>query len=427
MSVRTESQEATAPKANGRLPLAVYLLAFSLFAMGSAEFLLAGVLPDIADDLDISLSSAGALISAFAIGVVIGGPPLAVLTLRWPRRTTLVISQAVFAAGVAVGLLTDDFTVLLVTRFLIGLAYAGFWAVAAVTAISLVTPDRTARASGVVVSGLSIAMVAGGPAGAFLSHFTGWQGGFWAVVALTVLSAIATIVAVPATKAAQEPSVKRELRTMRQPQLWVVYAATLLSTAAYMISYNYLAAFLTDVTGVDSVWVPAILVLFGIGAFIGLSIGGRIADGRPHHALLIGAGGILVCSVLLALLADYAVAVVPLVLLLGVAGFVLNPAVYGRVFTVASGAPTLAGATAVSMFQLGISVVPVLAGVALGAGAGLTSIPWLGAGLAVLTIPVVLVERAMARNRAAREAGSAHAAANPDAPVATNAAAVADN
>ncbi|MFE6854767.1 Cmx/CmrA family chloramphenicol efflux MFS transporter [Streptomyces sp. NPDC057674] len=427
MSVRTESQEATAPKANGRLPLAVYLLAFSLFAMGSAEFLLAGVLPDIADDLDISLSSAGALISAFAIGVVIGGPPLAVLTLRWPRRTTLVISQAVFAAGVAVGLLTDDFTVLLVTRFLIGLAYAGFWAVAAVTAISLVTPDRTARASGVVVSGLSIAMVAGGPAGAFLSHFTGWQGGFWAVVALTVLSAIATIVAVPATKAAQEPSVKRELRTMRQPQLWVVYAATLLSTAAYMISYNYLAAFLTDITGVDSVWVPAILVLFGIGAFIGLSIGGRIADGRPHHALLIGAGGILVCSVLLALLADYAVAVVPLVLLLGVAGFVLNPAVYGRVFTVASGAPTLAGATAVSMFQLGISVVPVLAGVALGAGAGLTSIPWLGAGLAVLTIPVVLVERAMARNRAAREAGSAHAAANPDAPVATNASAVADN
>ncbi|MGW1251427.1 Cmx/CmrA family chloramphenicol efflux MFS transporter [Streptomyces sp. NPDC002535] len=427
MSVRTESQEATAPKANGRLPLAVYLLAFSLFAMGSAEFLLAGVLPDIADDLDISLSSAGALISAFAIGVVIGGPPLAVLTLRWPRRTTLVISQAVFAAGVAVGLLTDDFTVLLVTRFLIGLAYAGFWAVAAVTAISLVTPDRTARASGVVVSGLSIAMVAGGPAGAFLSHFTGWQGGFWAVVALTVLSAIATIVAVPATKAAQEPSVKRELRTMRQPQLWVVYAATLLSTAAYMISYNYLAAFLTDITGVDSVWVPAILVLFGIGAFIGLSIGGRIADGRPHHALLIGASGILVCSVLLALLADYAVAVVPLVLLLGVAGFVLNPAVYGRVFTVASGAPTLAGATAVSMFQLGISVVPVLAGVALGAGAGLTSIPWLGAGLAVLTIPVVLVERAMARNRAAREAGSAHAAANPDAPVATNAPAVADN
>lgn len=400
MSAQTETHEAASPKASNRLPFAVYLLAFSLFAMGSAEFLLAGVLPDIADDLHISLSSAGSLISAFAIGVVIGGPPLAVLTLRWPRRTTLVVSQVLFALFVAVGLVADNLTVLIITRFLCGLAYAGFWAVAAVTAIGLVTPDRTARASGVVVSGLSIAMVAGGPAGALLSHFTGWRGGFWAVVALTVLGAVSTAVVVPTTKAVQEPSVSRELRTMRKPQLWVVYAATLLSTAAYMISYNYLAAFLKDITHVGSVWVPAILVLFGVGAFIGLSVGGRIADGRPHHALLIGAGGILVTSALLAVLGHHVVAVVILVLLLGVAGFVLNPAIYGRVFTVAADAPTLAGATAVSMFQLGISLVPVLAGVAMGAGASLDAIPWLGAGIAVLTIPVVLIERTMARGRA---------------------------
>ncbi|MGK4584033.1 MFS transporter [Kitasatospora sp. HPMI-4] len=400
MSVQTEQPQAASGRTAARLPLGVYLLAFSLFAMGSAEFLLAGVLPDIADDLGISLSSAGALISAFAIGVVIGGPPLAVLTLRWPRQLTLVSSQAIFAVGVAVGLMSGNFTVLLVTRFLCGLAYAGFWAVAAVTAIGLVTPDRTARASGVVVSGLSVAMVAGGPAGALLSHFTSWRGGFWAVVGLTAIGAVSTLVAVPSTKAAQEPSVRRELRTMKQPQLWVVYAATLLSTAAYMMSYNYLAAFLTDITGMHSVWVPAILTLFGIGAFIGLSIGGRIADGRPHHALLIGAAGILVSSVLLALLGRYAVAVIPLVLLLGVSGFVLNPAIYGRVFTVAAGAPTLAGATAVSMFQLGISLVPVLAAVALVGGAGLTAIPWLGAGLAVLTIPAVLIDRAKTRSRA---------------------------
>jgi DHA1 family chloramphenicol resistance protein-like MFS transporter len=399
MSVQTETPQAASHGSAGRLPLGVYLLAFSLFAMGSAEFLLAGVLPDIAHGLGISLSSAGALISAFAVGVVIGGPPLAVLTLRWPRRITLVSSQAVFAVAVAAGLLSDNFTVLLVTRFLCGLAYAGFWAVAAVTAIGLVTPDRTARASGVVVSGLSVAMVAGGPAGALLSHFTSWQGGFWAVVGLTAVGAVSTLVAVPVTRAAEEPSVRRELRTMKRPQLWVVYAATLLSTAAYMISYNYLAAFLTDVTGIRSVWVPAILALIGVGAFVGLSIGGRIADGRPHHALLIGAAGILVASVLLALLGRHAVAVIPLVLLLGVSGFVLNPAIYGRVFTVAAGAPTLAGATAVSMFQLGISLVPALAATVLGSSGGLGHIPWLGAGLALLTVPAVLVDRTMARHR----------------------------
>ncbi|QFU93437.1 MFS transporter [Amycolatopsis sp. YIM 10] len=378
------------------LPPAVYLLAFSLFAMGSAEFLLAGVLPSIAADLGVSLSAAGALISAFAIGVVVGGPPLAVLTLRWPRRTTLVTAQLVFAASVALGLLTDDYPVLLASRFLGGLAYAGYWAVAAVTAISLVPADRTARASGVVVSGLSLAMIGGGPAGALLSHFTGWRGGFWAVVAFTTIGAVLTLVAVPATGTGPRPSVRAELRTMRRPQLWVVFAVTLLSTAAYMVSYNYLAAFLTDLTGVPEVWVPAVLTLFGVGAFAGLSLGGRIADGRPFHALLAGAIGIAGCSALLAVSAGHALAVVPLVLLLGVAGFVLNPAIYGRVFTIAAQAPTLAGATTVSAFQLGISLVPVFAGTVLHDGTGLAAIPWVGVALAVLTVPAVLLDRRLA-------------------------------
>ncbi|MEU4546803.1 MFS transporter [Nonomuraea dietziae] len=397
MSAEAPIQQA--PAARGRLPVGVYLLSFSLFSMGSAEFLLAGVLPAVAEDLRITLSSAGALISAFAVGVVVGGPPLAIMTLRWPRRTTLVVTQVAFAACVAIGILTDSYAILLATRFLSGLAYAGFWAVAAVTAISLVPPDRTARASGVVVSGLSLAMIAGGPAGALLSYYTGWRGGFWAVTAVTVASAVLTLVALPATSARGQAGVSSELRTMRRPQLWVVYAVTLLSTAAYMISFNYLAAFLTDVTRIPGVWVPAILTLFGVGALIGLSIGGRIADRLPTHALLTGALGIAACSVLLAVLARHALAVVPLVLLLGVAGFVLNPAIYGRVFAIASQAPTLAGATTVSAFQLGISLVPVLAAAALDAGAGITAIPWLGAGMAVITTVPILLDRMMSSRR----------------------------
>ncbi|RVX41285.1 DHA1 family chloramphenicol resistance protein-like MFS transporter [Nonomuraea polychroma] len=397
MSVNTARQQERATR--GRLPLAVYLLSLSLFAMGSAEFLLAGVLPAIADDLEITLSSAGALISAFAVAVVVGGPPLAIVTLRWPRRTTLVITQAIFAACVVIGVLTDSYAVLLVTRFLSGLAYAGFWAVAAVTAISLVPPERAARASGVVVSGLSLAMVAGGPAGTLIGYFTGWRGGFWAVAGLTVAGAVLTFVALPATSARGETSVRSELRTMRRPQLWVVYAATLLSTAAYMITFNYLAAFLTDVTRIPGIWIPAILTLFGAGAFIGLSIGGRIADRLPTHALLAGALGILASSVLLGVFARHALAVVPLVLLLGIAGFVLNPAIYGRVFAIAAHAPTLAGATTVSAFQLGISLVPGLAAVVLDADAGITAIPWLGAGLAVLTTVPILLDRTMSRHR----------------------------
>ncbi len=188
--------------------------------MGSAEFLLAGALPEVATDLEVTLSSAGILITAFALGVVCGGPPFAVLSLRWPRRAALVATQAVFAASIAVGLV-GDYEVLLISRVVSGVAYAGFFAIASVTAISLVTPDRKARAAGVVVSGLSVAMVAGGPAGTLLSHFTGWRGGFWAVVALTLTGMVACVIGIPTAATATTPGtgtgVARELATMRRP------------------------------------------------------------------------------------------------------------------------------------------------------------------------------------------------------------------
>ncbi|MFE3447219.1 MFS transporter [Nocardia sp. NPDC059180] len=391
--------ETLAPRAMrpGRLPVGVYLLGFSLFAMGTAEFLLAGVLPAVADDLDTTLSSAGMLITAFALGVVFGGPPMAVIGLRWPRRTALLATQAIFAAGIVVGLV-GNYQVLLVSRVVSGIAYAGFFAIASVTAISLVTPDRNARASGVVVSGLSIAMVAGGPAGTLLSHFTDWRGGFWAVVALTFAGMIGCRLGLPAadpgTGPATRPSVSRELRTLRTPRLWGIYVITILTTAAYMITFNYLAAILADITEVAEIWIPAILALFGAGAFAGLSIGGRISDQHPHRALLSGAAAIAVLSGVMVFAVDQVWAVVPTVFLIGIAAFLLNPALYGRVFTIAAEAPTLAGATTVSAFQLGISITPVLAAVTLSRGAPLTSVSWIGAALAVAAIPVILADRA---------------------------------
>lgn len=388
---------ATALASTRTLPLGVYLLAFSLFSMGSAEFLLAGVLPTVALDIDVSLATVGWLITAFAIGVVIGGPPFAVISLRWPRRTALVLTQIVFAACISIGLIIGTYPVLLVTRFLAGLAYAGFFAVAAVTAVSMVPPERAARASGVVVSGLSLAMILGGPAGTLIAYNTGWHGGFWLVVALTLVGALAVAAAMPRTADAEQPSVRQELRTMRRPRLWLVYAVTLLTTAAYMTTFNYLAEILTHVTRIPEAWVAVVLVVFGVGAYIGLAIGGRISDRRPHQALLVGSAGLIVCSVLIATWASEAVAVVPLIFLLGIFGFMLNPAVYGRVFSIAASAPTLAGATTVSAFQLGISLVPLIAGILLHAGASITAVAWVGAGLAAASIPLILIEHSATR------------------------------
>ncbi|MGP3977313.1 MFS transporter [Streptomyces sp. 8N114] len=408
MNVTTDSTSGSlATNTTGRLPAGVYLLGFSLFAMGSAEFLLAGVLPAVAADLDVTLSSAGMLITAFAVGVVIGGPPFAVLSLHWPRRTVLVATQGVFAASIVVGLL-GNYQVMLLTRAVTGIAYAGFFAVASVTAISLVTPDRNARASGVVVSGLTVAVVAGGPAGTLLSHFTDWRGGFWAVAALTVAGIVGCLLGLPAAgrdagdaDPSSAPRVSREFATMRKPMLWGIYAITVLTTAAYMITFNYLAAMLAESTAVPEVWIPAILALFGVGAFVGLSIGGRVSDRRPHLALLTGASALVILSAVMVAVIQQVWAVVPTVFLLGIAAFVLNPAVYGRVFVLAADAPTLAGATTVSAFQLGISITPALAAASLTQGAALTSVCLIGATLAAAAVPLILLDRA----RQARASG----------------------
>ncbi|MEU2758766.1 MFS transporter [Streptomyces sp. NPDC006863] len=392
------------PTSDG-LPAGVYVLGFSLFAMGTAEFLLAGILPEVASDLDVTLSSAGFLITAFALGVVIGGPPFAMASLHWPRRTTLLVTQGVFAASIVVGLL-GDYQLLLMSRVVSGIAYAGFFAVATVTAISLVTADRNARASGVVVSGLSAAMVAGGPAGTLISHLTEWRVGFWVVVALTLAGILGCLLHLPAAESGHArltgPNLSRELSILRRPMLWGMFAVTVLTTAAYMITFNYLAAMLEEITALPEVWIPAILALFGIGAFIGLSIGGRISDQRPHLALLTGASAIVILSAVMAVAIEHVWAVVPTVVLIGIAAFVVNPAIYGRVFTVAADAPTLAGAATVSAFQLGISITPALAAVSLTQGAALNSVCLIGAALGAAAVPLILLDRA----RQARPAAS---------------------
>lgn len=379
-----------------RLPAATYVLSFSLFAMGTSEFLIAGVLPAMASELDVSLPSAGALISAFAVGVLVGAPPLALLTLQWPRRTTLVASQALFVASMAVGLLADAYWPLLAARIVSGIAYAGFWAVASAAAVAAAPPNRTARALSVVVAGLSVAMVAGGPAGTVLSELAGWQAGFWAVTVATTLSAVAVAVTVPKDEAGERsPDLRNELRPLRQPRLWMAYGTTALTTAMYMGTFGYLGALLTTVSGLEPGWVPVSLSLFGIGAFAGLTVGGRTADRHPSQTLLAGIAGAVATSVALAVAADNAPSAVVLVFLLGFFGFLVNPAVWARVYTLADGAPSFVGATNVSAFQLGIMVAPLAGGVVIGAGQGIAAVGWAGAlfGVAALGTATLKVRR----------------------------------
>ncbi len=389
-------------KTTGTIPSAVYLLALSLFAMGSAEFLMGGILPMIAEDLRISLPTAGTLISAFAVGALIGGPPFAILALRWPSRSALFISQLAFITATVVSLLAQGYWAILLARFGMGLAYACFWSVAAATAVQLSPPDRCAKALSIVVSGLTVAMVLGGPAGTYISEATGWRGGFWAVIAVTVISAVAVLLALPKHTArdAKEPDLVTELRAMKRPALWVAYATTMFTTAAYMGTFGYIAALLMEVSGLNAEWLPAVLILFGVGAFIGLTIGGRTADGQPRGTLVVGIIGLIVSSAIIALFAASVWATVAMVFMLGLAGFLLNPAVWGRVYVLAPDAPMLAGATNASAFQAGLTLAPLLAGIPISLGYGVASVAWVGVIIAVVSLLLAGLDARLSRTAA---------------------------
>jgi MFS transporter, DHA1 family, chloramphenicol resistance protein len=373
------------------MPLAVYVLGLAIFAQGTSELMLAGLLPEIAGDLGVSIPRTGLLISAFAVGMLVGAPVLAVLTLRWPRRAALLAFLAVFAASHVVGAVTDSYTVLLVTRVVGAFVYAGFWAVAAVAAVGQVGPDRRGRAMSVVAGGLTVATIIGLPAGTAIGQQFGWRAAFWVVAVMSVLAMAAVAATIRDTATAATPDLRAEVRAMANPRLWLAYATTALATAALLVTFSYLAPLLTDTTGLSSGAVPVVLGLYGLGSLAGITIAGRTADAYPFRTLYAGAAGLVAASLALALLAGQPLAAVVAITLLGGFGFAVNPALNTRVFAEAGDAPTLATAVNISAFNVGITAGPWLGGVALGAGAGYPTLAWLGAALGVIALGVITV------------------------------------
>lgn len=375
------------------MPLPVYILGFVIFTQGTSEFMLSGLLPNIADDLGVSIPDAGLLISAFAIGMVVGAPLLALTTLRWPRRTALVALQAVFIAAHVVGALAPGYGVLFATRVISALVYAGCWGVALAAAVSLVPAGARGRAVATVAGGLTLATIVGVPAGTLLSQYAGWRAAFWAVAAATLVSLACTVFAVPDGRGAATPghSAATELRGLARPQLWLSYAVTAFTFGAVIVTFSYLASLLTDVSGVPEGWVPGVLALFGVGGLLGIAAGGRLAEAHPMRTLGWGLVGLLAVSAALALTARHAGVVVALVFVLGFVAWVTNPALQSRVFALAPGAPTLAGAGNTAAFNVGNTLAPMLGGAAIDAGYGFASVAWVGAGLAAVGLAAALV------------------------------------
>ncbi|WP_330253821.1 MFS transporter [Nocardia sp. NBC_00565] len=372
------------------MPFAVYILGLSIFAQGTSELMLSGLLTEMAADLGVSIPRAGLLISAFALGMLVGAPALAVLTLRWPRRTALLAFLGVFIAAHVVAALTPGYWVLFGTRVIGAFVYAGFWAVAATTALGLVPANARGKAMSIVAGGLTVANIVGLPAGTVIGQHLGWRAAFWAVAILSALAMAGVAAKIPGGRPSDVPDLRRELRTMINPRLWLSYSTTALSTGAQLVIFAYLGALLARTTGIADSWIPLVLTVYGIGALIGITVGGRASDAHPFRVLTVGTTGLIIIAAVLALTATMPVPVVILVFLLGAFGFATNPALNTRVFSLAGAAPTLATATNFSAFNVGITVGPWLGGIAIGAGLGYASVGWIGAALGIAMLATIV-------------------------------------
>ncbi|WAM00238.1 Cmx/CmrA family chloramphenicol efflux MFS transporter [Streptomyces sp. Je 1-369] len=385
------------------MPVAVYMLGLAVFALGTSEFMLSGLLPPIADDMNVSIPRAGLLISAFAIGMVIGAPLLAVATLRLPRRTTLITLITVFGLGQVAGALAPTYEILFASRVISALACAGFWAVGAAVAIAMVEFNQRARAMAVMIGGLSIANVLGVPVGAFLGENLGWRSAFWAVGAASAVALVGVLTLIPRIPLpAEKPQLKKELSIYADRQVWLSIAITALAAGGVFCAFSYLSPLLTDVSGLSESWVPSVLGLFGVGALVGTTIGGRVADAHLFGVLLTGIAASTVFLISLALFAATPAAAITLSFLLGVSAFYTAPALNARMFNVAGAAPTLAGATTTAAFNLGNTGGPWLGGTVIDLKLGYGATAWAGAAMTATAIAAVAVSLRLHRGNPTR-------------------------
>ncbi|GAQ53682.1 MFS transporter [Streptomyces acidiscabies] len=372
------------------MPLALLALAIGAFGIGTTEFVMMGLLPDVADDLGISVPSAGHLVSAYALGVVIGAPLLAAVTARMARRKVLIGLMVLFVAGNALSAFAPGYDSLLAARFLSGLPHGAFFGVGAVVATTLVAPERKARSVSLMFLGLTIANVAGVPVATLVGQHLGWRATFLGVSLIGLVAIASLAVLIPYDREAPVPSVglRSELSALKSLPVWLALGTTVAGFGALFSAYSYVTPMLTDSAGFAESSVTLLLALFGVGATIGNLVGGRLSDHSLRRTLF---GGMTSLAVILALFpammsTQWTAALA--VALLGIAAFITGSPLQLMVMEKASAGPSLASSANQAAFNLANAGGAWIGGLTLAAGFGVTSPAVAGAALAVLGLGV---------------------------------------
>jgi DHA1 family inner membrane transport protein len=362
--------------------LALFARAVGAFAIGTTEFSPMGLLPVIAEGVQVSIPTAGMLVSAYAIGVMLGAPVMTLLFSRWGRRKALVALMLIFTVGNLLSALAPGYTSLLLSRLITSLNHGAFFGIGAVVAASVVPKDKQASAIAAMFMGLTVANIGGVPVATWVGQQLGWRLAFGGTAVLGLITMAALWLALPPGEAGPRPNVRRELAVLVQPSVLLAMGTTVLGSGAMFALYTYVAPVLTELTQASPGFVALALVLIGVGFTLGNSLGGRLADWSLDGAtLLILATLALTMAVLPLLLTTQLGAAIGLVVW-GAAAFGIVPPVQMRVMQAAAQAPSLASSVNVGAFNLGNALGAALGGLVISLGWGYAAVPWVGAALA---------------------------------------------
>lgn len=391
---------ATASPSSKPFPLALYALTAGAFGIGTTEFVIMGLLMQVASDLHVSIAAAGLLISGYALGVFVGAPLLTAATSRMPRKAVLVALMVIFTLGNLACALAPNYTVLMVARVVTSLAHGTFFGVGAVVATGLVAEDRKASAISIMFTGLTVATLLGVPAGAWLGLHYGWRSTFWAVTAIGVVATAVIAALVPKDRGDGAPmAFREEIKAVARPQVLLGLLMTVLGFGGMFTVYTYIQPLLTEIAGFAEAAVSPILLMFGVGMIVGNLLGGKLADRRLLPALL---GTLIALTAVMGLMTfvlHSQWAMVLFVGLLGAAAFATVSPLQLWVLQKATGAQSLASSLNIGAFNLGNAFGAWLGGVVIVHGPGLTALPWIAALVPFSAFLVALCAIALERRR----------------------------
>ncbi|GAB4098768.1 MFS transporter [Sinomonas halotolerans] len=374
-----------APKA---LFWAMLALGLGGFSIGTVEFATMGLLKDIERGLGISTPEAGQLISAYALGVVVGAPVLAAVGARMPRKSLALGLMAFYAVANLSSFIAADYGSMLLSRFAAGLPHGAYFGTAAVIAASLVAPTKRGWAIATVMSGLTIANVLGVPAATWIGQAFGWRLLFvaTAVIALATVAMVAAFV--PFEPAHPEASIRRELSALRRVQVWLALAVGVVGFGGFFATYTYIAHTMTSVAGLPESLIPLVVALYGLGMVVGNMLGGRLADRSVMGTIYRALAAVALVMVAYGLAAPWWPAALVMAFVVGGVGSLLVPAIQARLLDTAPGAATLATSLSHSALNVANALGAFLGGVVIAAGWGFTAPAYVGAVLAVLGLGI---------------------------------------